>query len=799
MKASRLDLSLLLAIGLGFALLAVALFGERLAPNEDIYFVVEHGKDPRPFDPGVVFPFGSDVLGRDLFSLVLAGAGTTLAIVVLAGLARVVAGVVVAALGSWWRPARVVTESAAQLVSAIPATVLALVLVKVFVKTDTTLLVFIGALLVIGWAGPYRVIRAELDRVTRAPFTEGARAIGVGRWRLLWRHQLPHLVPVIAINFTQQVIAALVLVAELGVIGVFVGATRLIDLQESVSAFAPGVPNDATIADIPEWGGLLAGSRSVLALYVTRWLILLPGIALALTALAVAMIGLGLARRYARRDVITDLRGRGALGIVAGVLVMFTVSGLIPERYAEASEWAESARSELRTAPDLAGAFTDGALIPVGDDFVVSREITNVSQSGPASVRFGSAVISESPWPRRLLDVPDRERSVRAFVTSATGGGVAEAPLVFAGRGISPADFQPRQQPLTFTQPDVAREIHDHGYEDDYARVDVRGKVVLLVRFFGIEAGPRSRITDGIARGPSVDQTITTAVKRGAAAVIFVDPVLWLYTDLEASATYGGQGPMRGGPNPYLRLERFEPRTDTDGIPVVVLGEVAAKQLLDPLGLDLSAYYAFDERGSAEKARSLSRDLGVTARVEVPLAKQTTKITSLVGEVAADPGDTRVVVVWAPRRPDAQHPTGDVLAALARALGSRRVPLVFVDFDLSGDPRENAKHIAQVLGDRRIDLVVVIDKLDGAALKLTTPYGEYVPAFDLYAEKAGARFETSRRTARMGEIESVTPFFTTKTVVVTGTGGEGDLRADAAALVGYLAGRLALGAPELPR
>ena len=92
-----------------FAVLVFALFGERLAPHEAIYFVPEHGTDPRPYDPGLVFPFGSDVLGRDLVSLVFAGARATLAIVLISGIVRVVAGALVAALGSWWRPARLAT------------------------------------------------------------------------------------------------------------------------------------------------------------------------------------------------------------------------------------------------------------------------------------------------------------------------------------------------------------------------------------------------------------------------------------------------------------------------------------------------------------------------------------------------------------------------------------------------------------------------------------------------------------------------------------------------------------------
>src|SRR5712691_10987105 len=100
-----------------FALLLVALFGERLAPHEPIYFVVEHGRDPRPYDPGVVFPFGSDVLGRDLFSLVLTGARATLTIVLFGGLARVAAGLGLALIGSWSGSARVLIDSIAELVS----------------------------------------------------------------------------------------------------------------------------------------------------------------------------------------------------------------------------------------------------------------------------------------------------------------------------------------------------------------------------------------------------------------------------------------------------------------------------------------------------------------------------------------------------------------------------------------------------------------------------------------------------------------------------------------------------------
>lgn len=781
---------LLLAIILGFGLLGVALFGERFAPNEDIYFVVEHGKDPRPFDPGVVFPLGSDVLGRDLFSLVLAGAGTTLTIVVLAGLARVVAGIMVAALGGWWRPARLLTESLAQLVSAIPATVLALVLVKVFVKTDTTILVFIGALLLIGWAGPYRVIRAELDRVARAPFTEGARAIGVGRWRLLWRHQLPHLVPVIAINFTQQVIAALVLVAELGVIGILVGPTRRIDIAESVGRYRLDAQYAAAVQDLPEWGGLLAGSRTIEALYVTRWLILVPGVAFALAALAVAAVGYALARRYARSDVVSDLRSRGMAVITLGIAGLFVVSALVPERYAEARELAAAARSEVRPASESLSAFVDAGL----ETMTVGREVVNVERTAPASVQVGANKVAED-WPIPPNPAVNTLR-IRSVVSAEIGGGgIVEAPLVFAARGISPAQHPRRPRPFGLPPGEHFSEfIQD--YPDDYAGIDVRGKVVLLLRFLGITRYPPGSRFIGVTPGPTFNWQIADAIERGAAAVIYVDPALGYYTEAELPYTTA-LGLIRGGINPYSRLEREAPAVSAEGVPVIVIHPEEASSLVRPFGIDFGPLLSYDQR-STEWEASASRDVGVAARVQVSAAREARTVTSYVGAVPNVPEGAGWVAVWAPRR--AEDPgAADVLAGLGRTLGGRGLPFVLVDFDPAADRRESIRQIAVALRGKRVDLVVVLDGTRGDRLTVTTPYGDLIPAFDLYAEKASARFETTRNTATLDSLAGLAPFVQTKTVVLRGEGDQGDLRGDAAALIGYLAGRLALGAPELPR
>jgi peptide/nickel transport system permease protein len=702
-------------------LLAVALFGEHLAPNEPLYFVVEHGADPRPYDPGTVFPFGSDVLGRDLFSLVLAGARATLTIVLLAGFARVAAGVLVVALGTLWRPTRIVTESLADFVAAVPATLVALVLVKAFVKTDTSVLLLIGALLLMGWAGPYRVVRAEVDRLAQAPFTEGARAMGVGRTRLFWRHQFPHLVPALAMNFSQQVVASLVLVAELGVLGVLVGTVRSINIEESLSVVRTGPPMAALVSDTPEWGALLATSRTVEALWLTRWLIVVPGAAFALSAIAVATIGLTLARRYARRDLFDDLRAGGGIAVV--VALLFIGSSLVPERYAAAREWADAARVALAPTPDLAAAFQAAGL----RTFTATRQAISIERTGPATVTIGAASVAET-YPRPAHP-PSNTVRVQSLVAGGMGGTV-EAPLVFAARGIVPSEYQ---------------------------------APTALQRQRGSGAGP----------------SIGRAIKRGAAAVLFVDPDLGAY---------------QTSTNPYLLLEQQAPASGASGVPVIVLDPVAARTLVAPLGLDLAPLLGWDTRGQTWD-RSASRELGMRAQLAVPLRAQSVSVASRIAEVPDIPEEARRVVVWSSRNLDSaalEPGRAEALASLARVASARHAPFVFVDFDAHADPLG----IREALAGRTLALVLVLRELGGGILQFQTANGDLIPAIDFYAQQIGARFEPTRRTALVEQV--VTPLPGIKTIEISST-GTGDARTDAVALIGYLAGRLALGAPELSR
>jgi hypothetical protein len=122
-------------------------------------------------------------------------------------------------------------------------------------------------------------------------------------------------------------------------------------------------------------------------------------------------------------------------------------------------------------------------------------------------------------------------------------------------------------------------------------------------------------------------------------------------------------------------------------------------------------------------------------------------------------------------------------------------------FDPAVDASTNARDVAAVLASRHVSLFLVIDALDGTALRFTTPFGDLIPALDRYAEISGAAFVSTRATASQSNWTwpGAAPYIEDRAVLITGTGGAGDPRPDAAALIGYIAGRRALGAEEMPK
>jgi len=778
----RLDPWLLAGLILCGLLLFIATYGDRIAPHEAIFLMINGPVGTaRPLPPGQPFVFGSDAVGRDLFSLVLVGARTTLFIVVLAGMARLLAGLALAVLASWVRPLRLLIDGAADIVSAVPSTIVAVIAVLVFSRQGAPAIVFVAALLITGWAGPYRLIRAELARLRSAPYTEGAIALGVDRRELFVRDHLPHLVPVMGLSASQQIAAALIALAELGVIGIFVGPTRSLNVLEAMRVLANGVATTFPVADLPEWGGLLALARSRQDLYVTRWAFLVPGVSIAAAAVAFTILGVGIARHYRRLNLPQDLRSPRTLVVALVLALLITPAFAMPPPHAEALELSAVARQQVVVGTDPGAVLADSHLTVTP----VDRTDTRLQQVGPAVLQV------DGPSGRGNYT----EGAGAGFPTlliGSAGGGIVDAPMVFAGWGISPADFPP-QRVSVFSTGDFGTAVST--WEDDFAKVDVRGKVALIFRLPNIRTG-RSSIP-----APTADMVMQSALKRGAVAILWVDASRALNLS-------------RGQPDPYRRLALDDPLQKAVGEPIFLITTEAADRLLEPAGIRATDILRAQLQGdvAATSGRSLARELPGRAHVELPIAPVSTSSHSLVALTPVAAGVHRLVI-WAvaPSRATGSRSAADALSALVRALAGRPTPpLAFVVFDPRGDPLANAKAVRAVMGSTVIDDVFAIESLGGTRLRFSTTYADLVPAIDVYAERVGAAFVRTANglpldTPATGDLMNaagLSVFTDDHWVLISGQGpvtDADDLRDDAAAVLAYVVARYADHAPELVR
>jgi peptide/nickel transport system permease protein len=240
--------------------LGAALAAPLLAPHDPITSDFAQSLKP-PGTPG--HPFGTDQLGRDLYSRVLYGARvalfiglcTVLLTAVVGGLLGLLAGFV----GGW--PGAVVMRIADVQLS-FPFVLLALTINAIVGLGLRNIIVSLAAA---GWVVYARVVRGEVLSVKQREFVQAASALGMGRTRVLLRHVLPNVLPsiivVASLQFSQFIVA-----------------------EAAISFLGFGVQPPT-----PAWGSMLSESRDFL--FVAWWLAAFPGAALALTALGINLVG----------------------------------------------------------------------------------------------------------------------------------------------------------------------------------------------------------------------------------------------------------------------------------------------------------------------------------------------------------------------------------------------------------------------------------------------------------------------------------------------------------------------------
>ncbi|HTR51668.1 MAG TPA: ABC transporter permease [Kofleriaceae bacterium] len=258
---------------LALALVLIAALGPALVHRDPLAADVDHGltASGAPLPPSADAPLGTDQLGRDVWTRVVVGSRSSLAIATLATLLALAIGLAVGVLagyaGGWTDHALM---RLVDLVLAFPYLLLAILLASVLHGTAlaSSVAPVVITLAIVGWPTVARVVRGKALAIARSEHVAAARALGASPWRIAVHHVLPNL---------GGVAIALAVPALAGNL-----------LAESVLSYVGLGPAPPT----PSWGRMMYEGRMYYR--SAPWLALAPGVAILVAVVAFHLLGDGL-------------------------------------------------------------------------------------------------------------------------------------------------------------------------------------------------------------------------------------------------------------------------------------------------------------------------------------------------------------------------------------------------------------------------------------------------------------------------------------------------------------------------
>ncbi|HSN41132.1 MAG TPA: ABC transporter permease [Burkholderiales bacterium] len=215
--------------------------------------------------PSAEFWFGSDMLGRDVYSRVIYGARVSLAVGLAVAVFSILVGLALGLVTGFIRWLDAIMMRIMDGLMSIPPVLLAIALMAL---TRASIENVIVAITLAEVPRVVRLVRSLVLTLREEPYVEAAIAAGTSLPRILVRHILPNTVAPLLVQGTYVCASAMITEAILS----FIGA---------------GTP-----PNIPSWGNIMAEARSLFQ--IAGYLLLFPGICLSLTVLAVNMLGDGM-------------------------------------------------------------------------------------------------------------------------------------------------------------------------------------------------------------------------------------------------------------------------------------------------------------------------------------------------------------------------------------------------------------------------------------------------------------------------------------------------------------------------
>jgi peptide/nickel transport system permease protein len=262
----RPPLSVLLGMAFFAAILVVSLIGRGLAGSPTAQNIRDVARPP-----SAEHWLGTDGLGRDVLARILSGTNTA----IIGPLLIAASGLILSALlgiaaGYLGGPTDTAIMRSVDFMLALPGLLVAIVVVSVLGGGYAMAIVVLA---IFNVQGDIRIVRGATLEQKPLPYIEALRSLGIGRRRIMFRHILPNVAPILVANFAIDFALALVALAGLSFLGL---------------GSEPGSP---------EWGAMLAENQSIL--FVNPAASLAPGAVIVFLAVSVNLVGDWLYDRYA--------------------------------------------------------------------------------------------------------------------------------------------------------------------------------------------------------------------------------------------------------------------------------------------------------------------------------------------------------------------------------------------------------------------------------------------------------------------------------------------------------------------
>jgi len=253
------------------ALVLAAVAAPWLTPYDPDAIVVSAYRGP--LAPGNGHLFGTDTVGRDVWARVLYGARTSLFVGTLAMAISLVIGMAIGlAAGYFGGLVDAVLMWVVDLFLTMPSLLLLIVLATVLPPSIFTIPLVIGLL---GWTTFGRTVRGEVLTLRERDYVQAARALGATDARIIVRHLVPGVLP------------GVIVLAALGMSGAII-------VDAGLSYLGLGVPLPTA-----SWGRMVSDAQTYVG--VAPWLVVAPGVAIALAVIGLNLIGYGLIDLLAER------------------------------------------------------------------------------------------------------------------------------------------------------------------------------------------------------------------------------------------------------------------------------------------------------------------------------------------------------------------------------------------------------------------------------------------------------------------------------------------------------------------